>query len=79
MPVDGMGGMVAGAGSSGITTRAASIAAGAEGRGGVVEAVADLLVLRDLVFFVFSVVLVERAMGANEKKRWKEEVTRDRW
>ena len=78
MPVDGMGGMVAGAGSSGITTRAASIAAGAEGRGGVVEAVADLLVLRDLGLFAFSVVL-ERPMGANEKKRWKEEVTRDRW
>ena len=36
---------------------------------------ADLLILRGLVFRCFS----ERAMGANETKRWKEEVTEDRW
>ncbi len=78
MPVVGMGGMVAGAGSSGITIKLSAIAAGAEGRGWAVDAVADLLVLRGLGLFAFSDVL-ERPMGANEKKRWKEEVTRDRW
>ena len=76
MPVVGMGGTVAGAGSSLITIGSGSIAAGAEGRGGTVDAVANLLVLRVLVFFTFS---IERTMGANEEKRWKEEVTGDRW
>ena len=74
----GLGGTVAGAGSSLITIRSGSIAAGAEGRGRAGGAAADLLILRDLVFFAFSVAL-ERAMGANEEKRWKEEVTGDRW
>ena len=75
-PAVGIDGTVAGAGSSLITMVAGSIAAGAGGRGWAGGAAADLLVLRVLVFLSFS---EERAMGAIETKRWKEEVTGDRW
>ena len=81
MPVVGMGGTVAGAGSSLMTIGSGANAAGAGGRGWGGRAAADLRTLvaaRSLGFFTFSVEL-ERAMGVNETKRWKEEMTGDRW
>ena len=81
MPVVGTGGTVAGAGSSLMTIGSGANAAGAGGRGWGGREVADLRTLETVRFlgiFPFSVEL-ERTMGANETKRWKEELTGDRW